>query len=137
MTNKELCERYPFLIPWKVREGRISIYDWKYERTLLDDMEPGWRKAFGIQMCEELRAALIAADALDRYWVGDIKEKWGELRWYSWGGTLTTADIEEDYLLLSRKICGKCGKPATHRGTAWVYPYCSECATPDAEEMRR
>lgn len=134
MTNKELCERYPFLIPWKVRQGIIT--DYNYGRTLLDNMDPGWRKAFGIQMCEELRAALIAANALDRYQVGDIKEKWGELRWYSWGGANGTHEIEKKYLLLSRKICGKCGKPATHIGTAWVYPYCSECATPDAEEMR-
>lgn len=135
MTNKELCERYPFLIPWRVREGRIEIEDWS-GRTLLDNMDPGWRAAFGIQMCEELREALIAADALERYQVTDVKEKYGELRWYSYGGTNSTHEIEKKYLLLSRGICGKCGKPATHRGTAWVYPYCSECATPDAEEMR-
>lgn len=135
MTNKELCERYPFLIPWKVRQGIIK--DFNYDYTLLDWMEPGWREAFGIQMCEELREALIAADALERYQVTDVKEKYGELRWYSYGGANGTCEIEKKYLLLSRKVCGKCGKPATHRGTAWVYPYCGECATPDAEEMRR
>lgn len=135
MTNKELCERYPFLIPWKVRQGIIK--DFNYDYTLLDWMEPGWREAFGIQMCEELREALIAADALERYQVTDVKEKYGELRWYSYGGTNSTHEIEKKYLLLSRGICGRCGKPATHRGTAWVYPYCGECATPDAEEVQR
>lgn len=133
MTNRELCERYPFLIPWKVRQGIIK--DFNYDYTLLDWMEPGWREAFGIQMCEELRQALIAADVLDRYQVGDIKEKYGELRWYSWGGTQEVVDIEKKYLLLSRKICGKCGKPATYVGTFWIYPYCDEHATSDAEEM--
>lgn len=135
MTNKELCERYPFLIPWKVRQGIIK--DFNYDYTLLDWMEPGWREAFGIQMCEELREALIAADALERYQVTDVKEKYGELRWYSYGGTNSTHEIEKKYLLLSRGICGRCGKPATHIGTFWIYPYCDEHATSDAEEMQR
>lgn len=135
MTNKELCERYPFLIPWKVRQGIIK--DFNYDYTLLDWMEPGWREAFGIQMCEELREALIAADALERYQVTDVKEKYGELRWYSYGGTNSTHEIEKRCLLLSRGICGRCGKPATHIGTFWIYPYCDEHATSDAEEMRR
>lgn len=134
MINKELCERYPFLIPWKVREGRIPDCD--YEFTLLDNMELGWRAAFGIQMCEELRQALIEADALSRYQVGDVKEKWGELRWYSWGGTQQTREIEEKYRQLSRNVCGECGAPATHMGTSWVYPYCGEHKTPDAKEIR-
>ena len=55
--NKALCERYPFLIPWNRFTGKfIKSYDYSF--TELDSMEDGWRNAFGLKMCEEIRDAL-------------------------------------------------------------------------------
>ena len=48
--------------------------------TELDSMDAGWRKAFGIQMCKEIKQALLDAGGrklLHRYRISQIKEKWG------------------------------------------------------------
>ena len=72
--NRKLCEKYPFLIPrnrwsgmriteaqdggyWPGNPEAIPEYD--YEYTELDSMPEGWRKAFGIQMCEEIKQELL------------------------------------------------------------------------------
>ena len=55
--NKQLIEKYPFLMPYNIWTGE-PIEDYDYEYTWLDDMPDGWRNAFGLQMCEELKQAL-------------------------------------------------------------------------------
>lgn len=48
--------------------------------TELDAMDTGWRKAFGIQMCKEIKQALLDAGGrklLHSYRISQIKEKWG------------------------------------------------------------
>lgn len=90
--NKELCDRYPFLIPWNRFSGKLiteakdggywpgepdKVPEYDYEYTELDDLPDGWRVAFGDQMCEEIREALIEDGDLDRYRVVQVKEKYG------------------------------------------------------------
>ena len=53
----------------------------------LDAMDNGWLKAFGIQLCKELRAELIKSKFLFNYRISQIKEKYGGLRWYDNGQT--------------------------------------------------
>lgn len=148
-ANKKLVERFPFLIPrneWsgkKITEGagfwpgspdKVPEYD--YEFTALDDMPIGWRKAFGEQMCEELKEALDKCELSDKEkeWYGDwypiqIKEKYGSLRFYpSW----STEDIEKillKYERLSEVTCIECGAPATKYTVGWISPYCDKCAS--------
>lgn len=98
--NKQLCERYPFLIPSnrfsgiKITEAQNGGYwpgdpeaipEYDYEYTELDSMPDGWRKAFGEQMCEELKNELLKFNYLDKYRITQIKEKFGTLRWYDEG----------------------------------------------------
>ena len=45
--------------------------------TELDAMEPGWRKAFGIQMCKDIRKQLWKEGNLFKYRITQIKEKFG------------------------------------------------------------
>ena len=144
--NKELCRRFPFLIPWNRWSGKlitecqgggrgywpgdpdkIPDYDWSY--TELDDMPDGWRKAFGEQMCEEIREALIEDDDLYRYRIVQCKEKYGSLRWYNNGTKIGSRvpDIERKYEDMSARICIKCGKPATRITMGWISPFCDEC----------
>lgn len=74
--NKRLCKRYPFLIPWNRFTGKfIQSYDYSF--TELDSMEDGWRKAFGLKMCEEIREALIEDNDLYRWRIVQMKEKYG------------------------------------------------------------
>ena len=129
MTNKELIKRYPFLIPRNVFTDKIVIDldAEEIEHTLLDEVPDGWRKAFGEQMCEEIREVLIAYDYLEKYRVVQIKEKFGQLRWYDNGAPREVFEIINKYERLSEVTCIQCGKPATLISKGWISPYCDEC----------
>jgi len=98
--NRELCEKYPWLIPtnkWsgiKITEAQNggfwpgspeSIPEYDYEYTELDSMPKGWRLAFGDQMIEEIDQELRKYDYVNKYQIIQIKEKYGSLRWYDNG----------------------------------------------------
>lgn len=126
--NKQLIEKYPFLMPYNVWTGK-PIEDYDYEYTWLDDMPDGWRNAFGLQMCEEIKQALLeegGAKLLSEYRIVQIKEKYGYLHWYSWT-TKKVQDIIRKYEELSARTCIQCGKPATKITTGWIAPYCDDC----------
>lgn len=128
--NRRLNREYPFLIPRNVfSDEPLPETDPHsgYVYTLLDDMPDGWRKAFGEQLCSELKAALIKAGRLEGYRILQIKEKYGELRWYARGGTEETKAIIDKYTEMSRRTCIKCGKLAKYITRGWIEPFCEEC----------
>lgn len=129
--NKALCERFPFLVSRNIWTGEIIS---GYTFTKLDMMPNGWRKAFGIQFCEELKAALEEEGGLDDWQIIEIKEKYGELRVYAnWYIPRVDAIITK-YEDMSRRTCIECGKPATKVLIGWISPYCDECATKISNE---
>ena len=76
--NKELVEKYPFLLfDYDPLFDEDIPPDKVYESTWLDDMDPGWRKAFGEDFCEELLQALKDDDYLEGFDFIQIKEKYG------------------------------------------------------------
>lgn len=97
--------------------------------TELDAMEPGWRKAFGIQMCKEIKKELKKHKFLYKYRIAQIKEKFGGLRWYDAGIPKDSKiwDIIDKYTQISYKTCVVCGKPATKISKGWISPYCDDC----------
>ena len=95
--------------------------------TELDEMEPGWRKAFGIQMCEEIRKQLKKEGRLYSYRILQIKEKWGTLHWYDNGASDELWKIINKYENLSWDTCIRCGKPSTKITSGWISPYCNDC----------
>lgn len=136
MTGKELKTRYPFLIPRnrftdKICDG-IGMTQEEYENwSELDDMPDGWRKAFGEQMCEEIYQALLkngGKEAVNKYRIIQIKEKWGYLHWYDSNGNTEINKIIRKYEDISEKTCIRCGKPATKISLGWISPYCDDCA---------
>ena len=130
MTNKELIDRYPFLIPRNVFTDKvvIDLEADEIEYTLLDEMPKGWRIAFGEQMCEEIREVLIKYDYLNEYRIVQIKEKFGGLRWYDDGAPKEVFDIINKYEDISYTTCIQCGKPATLITKGWISPFCDDCA---------
>lgn len=96
--------------------------------TELDGMEKGWRKSFGIQMCEEIKRALKKTDSLWRYRILQIKEKNGGLRWYDNGANVEVEKIVAKYEYISERTCGVCGDVATCVTPMeyWKYPYCDK-----------
>ena len=126
--NKELIERFPFLMPHNRWTDKVP-QDFGYSYTELDAMPDGWRKAFGEQMCEEIREELVRVDYLQKYRITQIKEKYGTLRWYDFGCTeRMLREIIPKYEHLSARICIRCGNPATKVSTGWISPYCDACA---------
>ena len=98
--------------------------------TELDAMPQGWRKAFGLNMCKEIKHSLLKTGgrkALRAYRIDQIKEKFGGLRWYDHNSTEEIWNIIEKYEKLSYKTCINCGKPATCISVGWVSPYCDNC----------
>lgn len=125
--NKELCRKYPFLLPRGGYNDEVPE-DYDYSYTELDSFPDGWRISFGEMMCEELAKNLNKTDNLNTFRFDDIKEKWGSIRIYHHGGNDDTDMIIEKYSHLSENICIICGKPdvyMTNRG--WIYPCCKEC----------
>lgn len=148
--NRKLCKRFPFLIPWnrwsgclitECQKGKrgywpgnpdaIPSYDYSY--TELDNMPTGWRTAFGIEMCEEIRKALVEDGDLDRWRIVQMKEKYGELRLYDNGYKVGSRipSIIAKYQGRSVHTCVICGKPATKMTIGWICPFCDECCQDD------
>ena len=94
--------------------------------TELDDLDSGWRKNFGIKICKDIRRQLIKEGRLFSYRITQIKEKYGELRWYDNGSSDEIQKIIAKYEDISRRTCIICGKPATKISSGYVCPFCDE-----------
>ena len=127
--NRRLILRFPFLIPRNVWTDKVPK-DYDYSYTLMDNMPNGWCKAFGFQLLEELREELIKWTCLNQYRVVQIKEKYGQLRWYD-NGTPSGSDIHgiiEKYSVISENVCISCCKPDVPMTMAdWIHPSCEKC----------
>lgn len=127
LKNKKLCKRYPFLI---IRDWGDKSIGCKF--TYLDDMPEGWKRAFGVDMCEDIRRVLVKANYLYDYRVCQIKEKYGGLRWYDNGAPSSIyrelCDVIDKYEELSYRTCICCGRPATKISQGWISPFCDKCA---------
>lgn len=118
MTNKLLVKKYPFL-----QDPEYPKYNY------FDDLPIGWRKAFGLQLCNEIMQSLEEENCVETYRVNQVKEKFGELRWYDSGATNKISfKIIPKYERLSARTCIKCGRPATKLSTDWILPWCDKCA---------
>jgi hypothetical protein len=128
--NKLLVDRYPFLLPTNRWTGKVADdYDFSY--TELDAMEDGWRAAFGLHMCEEIKEELDKIEneqSRSSYRIMQIKEKYGSLRWYTNWTTDGLEKVIAKYEAESCRTCCKCGAPATKISLGWISPWCDECA---------
>ena len=127
--NKELCERFPILLPHNRFTGKIPD-DYDYAYTELDAMPEGWLKAFGLDMIKEIQEYLntLPEHARDSIAIVDIKEKFGYLHVYLTGYNKALREIISKYEQKSKFICIKCGKPATKISTGWICPWCDDCS---------
>lgn len=125
--NKKLIEKYPFLLPRNVWTGK-PLKGYNYMHTELDCMPEGWNKAFGEMMCEEIKEILVEKNMLHEYKISQIKEKYGQLRWYDFGCVEEIHDIIHKYEYLSERTCVCCGKfDVSLFDDGWLSPYCDKC----------
>ena len=121
IVNTYLCIRFPFLKYSRNRKKFFQRNCWYWR------IECGWRKAFGIQLCKELKAALNRGGMLKTWEITDIKEKYGALCIYDNGATEEVHDILNKYEYISSRTCVECGRIAKYRTTGWIEPYCEDC----------
>ena len=103
----------------------------------LDAMDEGWRRAFGIQMCKDVRKCLVKNSGfifLFKYRITQIKEKFGGLRWYDNGSPRELYEIINKYENISFHTCICCGKPAKYITSGWICPYCEDCISESGKE---
>lgn len=75
-----------------------------------DLIPAGWQKAFGKQMIQEIKDTLSKLNiSVDKYVVLEVKEKYGELRWYAIPYREELETIYNKYTKLSSTTCIKCG----------------------------
>lgn len=131
LTNRFLVFEYPFLLVRNYLTDEV-IDDYNYEFTMYDDIPIGWRNAFGMTMIKELKNILINGNCLHEYRVVQIKEKFGQLRWYDNGVPDVIYkqynDWLDKYTLLSERTCIDCGEPAIGMTTGWIVPVCEKHA---------
>lgn len=127
-TNKELIALYPWLKLRNNWTGEII----NEEDCELDWMPIGWRIAFGDELCENINKLLEKSNYVDNYRILEIKEKYGELRWYD-GGVPTSIsnelnDLLDKYSEKSRHVCIECGNPAEiDYNKYFLLPLCEKC----------
>lgn len=116
-----------YYIVYFIAEYVLPVFHCIPTYTELNAMEPGWRKAFGIQLCKELKTQLKKDHYLYKYRITQIKEKWGYLHWYDEGHSQAVRDIIHKYENISWNTCICCGKPSTKITSGWISPYCDDC----------
>lgn len=135
-VNAVLVTRYPFLYPrsdWDDHD--LWDGDDAYSYTLFGSIPDGWAYRFGLDLCEDVRTILLRsqyADALEKYRIAQIKEKFGGLRWYD---ECIMDDVYEDMFLLtylyeylSYHVCIECGSMSDVRMThGYILPICETC----------
>lgn len=115
---------------YDVLENILGIFHFIPYYTELISMPEGWKRAFGIQMCKEIKRALLEEGGrkkLRGYRINDIKEKWGSLAWYSRNGCEEVTKIIEKYGYISYRTCINCGRSADYITSGWITPYCKKC----------
>lgn len=118
VKNTYLCARFPFL---KFSGGFFQTTSWYWQ------IDYGWRKAFGIQLCKELKDALKRHGCLRTYEITTVKEKYGSLTIYDNGAPSEVHDILAKYEYISRRTCIECGRRAKYITQSWEEPYCEDC----------
>lgn len=125
--NKKMVDIFPFLLPHNRWTDEVSE-DYDYSYNELDAMPDAWAKAFGYEMLCEIKDELVKSNYLYDYRITQIKEKYGTLRWYDFGGSEELFKIISKYCNLSAKICIRCGAPATHYTRGWISYICEKCS---------
>lgn len=132
---ESLINKYPYLIPRNAFTGKVSpSYDFSYVKG--SDMS-GWFKLV-LLFCKNARPILDKEYAVDKFWLIEIKEKWGMMEMYT--NHPTKGEDLEDliciYRRLSRYTCHTCGQPAKWKSCHWVEPWCDACMVKQGEDCQ-
>lgn len=120
---------------------KMTMIRWMHDKILariffipmhseIDAMDDGWFRAFGMQMLDELKAQLKKEKMLYKYRIMQIKEKYGDLRWYDAGSSDEVFNIIQKYSDISYHTCITCGRPADYITSGYILPLCKKHINP-------
>ena len=109
---KNLKEKYPLLY---IELEYIECSDGWYD--LIDELS---------SKLEDLILELPPQDTFQFYAI-QVKQKFGELRFYMTQTTQQMDTIIHEYMKKSQKICEFCGKEGKLDGTSWLRVVCDAC----------
>ena len=98
--------------------------------TEIDVVDFGWKKRFAMQLCKDLKNAILKDGGwklMKSFRIIQIKEKYGELVIYVSHLTPEVSKVIKKYESLSRNVCICCGDDATKESQGYYLPYCDEC----------
>lgn len=131
--DKELCEKYPKI--FKNRDGSImqTCMAWGFE------CGDGWYNVIDtlcseIQHYVDFKSRDLSEEEKQSFQVvaEQVKEKFGTLRFYFYGGDETVEGMVSMAESITRKICEDCGNVGKHRTKGWHKVVCEPC-----EEKRK
>jgi len=128
-NEKTLISRYPLC--WESfgadSAGLVEMFGMECDNGWFDLLD---RLMARINTHLEEKYAAVGRDEYP-FRVGQIKEKYGTLRFYVFGADDAIYRMIHEAEMESGKICEQCGKPGflhTTRGGYWLKTLCSECA---------
>ena len=126
IKNYFLCQKYKFLKMYNVYTGKFC----GYHSTWYDFIPSGWKKAFGKDLCKELKKALKKDKFYKKFRIIEVKEKYGTLRIYHFGISDRAYQVINKYEKMSWDYCINCGEKAlydTYDFNLYICPYCEKC----------
>ena len=123
-------------IPNVVANLRWPWLRFSWDSSWYYDIPKGWRKAFGKEMASRVQKLVNAhikvmrkrgskVKSSDVVSIGEIKEKWGQLRICAWAPN-DILEVIEYYEHVSWDHCVFCGRLAEYHTTGWILPVCGK-----------
>lgn len=92
----------------------------------------GWTDLL-VELCEKMQSYLstLEPEILNEFVALQVKEKYGELRFYLSAYDEVLENLISEYTKKSRYVCESCSKPGHIRGQNWWYAACDEHTRPE------
>jgi len=127
--DKHLCEKYPKIFRGRNGSSTETCMTWGFE------CGSGWFDIIDV-LCQEIQSHIdrksIGLEEEDKQYLqviaSQVKEKYGELRFYYSGGDETIDDLVSMAEQLSLRTCETCGNPGKRHGEGWIITLCDPCA---------
>lgn len=124
--DKKLVEKYPKIFKDRYGDIRESCMPWGF------DVGDGWVNIID-QMCG-LIAWDIEHNKMPEVVATQVKEKWGILEFYYYGGDERTHGIVDMARQMSSITCEVCGLPGKLIDVGWMFTLCDKHAEEYAKE---
>lgn len=118
--DRLLCERYPKIFPLHDSDVQRSTMAWGFE------CGDGWFDLID-DLCSRMQPH-VDSSCIDQIIALQVKEKYGELRFYHNSGDEMIHQMVEEAEARSEQICEQCGQPGALTETlkGWLQTRCFE-----------